>query len=156
GLLQQLTRQGVATTNVTLHVGLGTFQPVRDNDISHHTMHAEWCSLSATTAEKIYQTRQQGGRIIAVGTTVTRVLESATPTSGHTEPFEGETRIFILPGYEYKAIDGLITNFHLPKSTLLMLVAAFIGKQRMDQVYQHAIARDYRFYSYGDASLLLP
>lgn len=136
---------------VTLHVGAGTFQPVRVDDIKDHVMHSEWAELSAATAEAIAACKARGGRVIAVGTTSLRTLEAANG-----KPFAGDTDIFITPGYRFKVVDGLMTNFHLPKSTLLMLVAAFVGMERMKAIYAHAIAHEYRFYSYGDTSLLLP
>lgn len=155
-LLQQLEQRGIHTTTVTLHVGLGTFQPVRENDLSRHRMHREWCCLTPQAAMEINQSRAAGHRIVAVGTTAARVLESTTDDQGVTHPFQGETDIFIRPGYHFKGVSALVTNFHLPRSTLLMLVAALIGKERMERDYAHAMAHGYRFYSYGDGSLLLP
>lgn len=155
-LLSQLHAHGIQTTSVTLHVGPGTFQPVREEDPARHQMHHERCLLSPKTAKLINTTQAQGGRIVAVGTTALRVLESAARRSGRLHPFSGETNLFIRPGYRFRSVDALITNFHLPRSTLLMLVAAFVGKRRMDRDYAHAIHGGYRFYSYGDAMLLFP
>lgn len=153
-LLEQLTRQGVLVENVTLHVGAGTFQPVKAEDTSGHAMHSEWAEVSPATAAAINQARRQGGRVIAVGTTSLRVLETAADADGVIQPFCGETDIFITPGYHFRAVDCLLTNFHLPKSTLFMLVCAFSGMERMQAAYAHAIATGYRFYSYGDACFL--
>ncbi|MBF0371185.1 MAG: tRNA preQ1(34) S-adenosylmethionine ribosyltransferase-isomerase QueA [Magnetococcales bacterium] len=155
-LMAKLQAQGVRFAHITLHVGLGTFQPVRVDDLSQHVMHREWCRVSEETARQINSTREQGGKIVAVGTTVARTLESAVADDHTLQAWEGETDLFILPGYRFRLVDALITNFHLPGSTLLMLVAAFIGKPRLDRDYAHAINQRYRFYSYGDASLLLP
>ncbi|MBF0460986.1 MAG: tRNA preQ1(34) S-adenosylmethionine ribosyltransferase-isomerase QueA [Magnetococcales bacterium] len=154
-LLARLRAQGIQTTTVTLHVGPGTFQPVREEQLARHRMHREQCFLSRQTAHLINATRARQGRVIAVGTTALRVLETAARPSGQVQPFAGETGLFILPGYRFRTVDALITNFHLPRSTLLMLVAALIGKRRLDRDYAHAIAHGYRFYSYGDAQLLL-
>ncbi|MBF0284500.1 MAG: tRNA preQ1(34) S-adenosylmethionine ribosyltransferase-isomerase QueA [Magnetococcales bacterium] len=154
-LLARLEARGIGSTRVTLHVGLGTFQPVREEDLSRHVMHREWYRLPAESAERIAETRRRGGRIVAVGTTAVRVLESAAAPDGTLVPGEGETNLFILPGYRFKGVDRMITNFHLPKSTLLMLVAAFVGKGRMERDYAHALASDYRFFSYGDAQFLV-
>jgi S-adenosylmethionine:tRNA ribosyltransferase-isomerase len=150
-LLKRLQDAGIEREFVTLHVGAGTFLPVKAEDTRDHRMHAEWGEVSAGVAARLRARRQEGGRIIAVGTTSLRLLES----SG-LETFSGTTDIFITPGYRFRAVDGLITNFHLPRSTLFMLVSAFAGLERMRAAYAHAIARDYRFYSYGDASLLFP
>ena len=150
-LMERLQADGIAFEFVTLHVGAGTFLPVKVDDTKDHKMHAEWGSVSAETVQRLKAARAKGGRIIAVGTTSLRLLEA----SG-LKPFEGTTEIFITPGYKFTAVDGLITNFHLPKSTLFMLVSAFAGQQRMREAYAHAIAHHYRFYSYGDASLLWP
>lgn len=150
-VMTALQAAGVSSETVTLHVGAGTFLPVKAEDTAAHKMHAEWGSLDAATAARLKAARSAGGRIVAVGTTSLRLLES----SG-LEPFSGTTEIFITPGYKFKAVDLLLTNFHLPKSTLFMLVSAFAGLERMKQAYAHAIAHDYRFYSYGDASLLFP
>jgi len=154
-LIDALTARGVATETLTLHVGAGTFLPVKADDTTDHHMHAEWGRIEADVAERLNAVRRSGGRVIAVGTTSLRVLESAADEMG-IQPFEGETRIFITPGYRFRAIDGLMTNFHLPKSTLFMLVSALMGRERMLAAYTHAIEQEYRFYSYGDASLLLP
>ena len=155
-LIETLAARGIGHCFTTLHVGAGTFLPVKAEVISEHRMHAEWGDVSAQSAERINAVRASGGRIIAVGTTVARLLESAVDASGHIRPFLGETDIFIRPGYRFRAIDALITNFHLPKSTLLMLVSAFAGVEAMRAAYAHAIAQGYRFYSYGDSSLLFP
>ena len=154
-LLAALRGRGVNFGYVTLHVGAGTFQPVRVEDINGHHMHSEWLSVGAGLIEQIHRTRAAGGRVIAVGTTVVRALESAT-VDGQLHPFAGETRIFIFPGYKITSIDGLITNFHLPQSTLLMLVSALAGREFMLDAYRHAVEQRYRFFSYGDAMLILP
>ncbi|MFC0589336.1 tRNA preQ1(34) S-adenosylmethionine ribosyltransferase-isomerase QueA [Novosphingobium aquiterrae] len=155
-LIAALDAAGVARETLTLHVGAGTFLPVKAEDTADHRMHAEWGTIDAATADRLNAARAAGGRIIAVGTTSLRLLESAAGDDGVVRPFSGDTAIFITPGYRFKAIDGLMTNFHLPKSTLFMLVSALMGLERMQAVYGHAIANDYRFYSYGDSSLLLP
>jgi S-adenosylmethionine:tRNA ribosyltransferase-isomerase len=155
-LLGALEAQGIGRETLTLHVGAGTFLPVRAQDTGGHKMHAEWGHIDAATAERLNATRSSGGRLIAVGTTSLRLLESAADAGGAIRPFEGDTAIFIAPGYRFKAIDGLVTNFHLPRSTLFMLVSALMGLDVMKGAYAHAIAGGYRFYSYGDASLLLP
>ena len=152
-LLQALRERGVETGRVTLHVGAGTFQPVRVDDLSEHRMHSEWLSVDAALVEQVRRARARGGRIVAVGTTVVRALESAL-RDGELQPFQGETSIFILPGYRIGSVDALLTNFHLPESTLLMLVSAFAGRERMFAAYEHAIGERYRFFSYGDAMLL--
>jgi S-adenosylmethionine:tRNA ribosyltransferase-isomerase len=152
-LLNALAQAGVESVRVTLHVGAGTFLPVRTENVLEHRMHAERGFISAETAARIRATRVAGGRIVPVGTTALRVLESAAPT-GEVEEFDGETDIFIIPGYRFKVADLLVTNFHLPRSTLLMLVSAFAGMHRIREAYAHAIASGYRFYSYGDACLL--
>ena len=152
-VLEALRERGVETGHVTLHVGAGTFQPVRVDDLSEHRMHSEWLSVGPQLVEQVRQARARGGRVVAVGTTVVRALESALQ-DGELAPFEGETSIFILPGYRIRSVDALLTNFHLPESTLLMLVSAFAGRERMFAAYQHAIAERYRFFSYGDAMLL--
>ena len=154
-LLDALDRAGVARVAVTLHVGAGTFLPVKVADTADHTMHGEWGSVSAEAAARLNSVRAAGGRIIAVGTTAVRLLESAAG-NGAVQPFEGETEIFITPGYRFRAVDVLVTNFHLPRSTLFMLVSAFAGLERMKCAYAHAVARGYRFFSYGDACLLMP
>jgi S-adenosylmethionine:tRNA ribosyltransferase-isomerase len=153
-LEQALHARGVGINRATLHVGAGTFLPVKVDDTEGHKMHAEWGTLSAETAERLNTARKSGGRIVAVGTTSLRLLESAAGEDGTIEPFAAETSIFITPGYRFRAVDVLLTNFHLPKSTLFMLVSAFSGLETMQQAYAHAIATGYRFYSYGDACLL--
>lgn len=155
-LIARLDAAGVKRETLTLHVGAGTFLPVKADETQDHKMHAEWGRIDAETAERLNAARAAGGRIIAVGTTSLRLLESATGEDDVIRPFEGDTSIFITPGYRFKAIDGLMTNFHLPKSTLFMLVSALMGLERMQEVYAHAVAEGYRFYSYGDSSLLLP
>ena len=160
-LLQALRERGVQFGHVTLHVGAGTFQPVRVDDIAEHRMHSEWLNVGAELVEQVRRTRAAGGRVIAVGTTVVRALESAWRESealvdGELQPFAGETQIFIFPGYRIRSVDALLTNFHLPESTLLMLVSAFAGKDRMFAAYAHAVRERYRFFSYGDAMLLWP
>jgi S-adenosylmethionine:tRNA ribosyltransferase-isomerase len=154
-LLEQLRQRGVAFAYVTLHVGAGTFQPVRADNLHEHKMHAEWAQVDQTVVAQIAKCKAAGGRVIAVGTTATRALESAAQ-SGMLGPFTGDTRIFIKPGDSFNVIDGLLTNFHLPQSTLLMLVSAFAGLEFVLQAYEHAIAQRYRFYSYGDATLFWP
>jgi S-adenosylmethionine:tRNA ribosyltransferase-isomerase len=149
-----LTARGIGLQRLTLHVGAGTFLPVKADDTAGHRMHAEWGSISEATADALNAARARGGRIVAVGTTSLRLLESAVREDGSVAPFSGETAIFITPGYEFRAVDILLTNFHLPRSTLFMLVSAFSGLDRMKQAYAHAIAAGYRFYSYGDACLL--
>ncbi|WP_300576619.1 tRNA preQ1(34) S-adenosylmethionine ribosyltransferase-isomerase QueA [Phenylobacterium sp.] len=153
-LIDRLTAAGVETCFVTLHVGAGTFLPVKVDDIEGHRMHAEFGEVSAETAERLNRARAAGGRIICVGTTSLRLVESATTEEGVVRPFADDTAIFITPGYRFRAADGLMTNFHLPRSTLFMLVSAFSGLETMRQAYAHAIETGYRFYSYGDASLL--
>jgi len=153
-LLEALAQHGIRWTTLTLHVGPGTFLPVKVADPRDHPMHAEWGVVSAETAERIAAARREGGRIIAVGTTSLRLLETAAAENGEVRPFAGDTRLFIMPGYRFRAIDLLLTNFHLPRSTLLMLVAALAGLERIKSAYSHAIARGYRFFSYGDACLI--
>jgi len=153
-LLARLTAMGVRQERVTLHVGAGTFLPVKTEDLSEHRMHPEWGEVDAATAERLNAARAAGGRIVCVGTTSLRLLESAADEDGTLRPFMAETAIFITPGYRFRAADGLMTNFHLPKSTLFMLVSAFAGLETMRAAYAHAIATGYRFYSYGDTSLL--
>ncbi|MEK9281234.1 tRNA preQ1(34) S-adenosylmethionine ribosyltransferase-isomerase QueA [Bradyrhizobium sp. ISRA442] len=153
-LEQALRDRGVGINRVTLHVGAGTFLPVKVEDTEGHRMHAEWGTVSAETAEKLNTARKSGGRIVAVGTTSLRLLESAADENGTIQPFAADTSIFITPGYRFRAVDILLTNFHLPRSTLFMLVSAFAGLDTMKQAYAHAIAEGYRFYSYGDACLL--
>ncbi len=155
-LLKSLEARGIGFETLTLHVGAGTFLPVKAEDTSGHRMHAEWGRIDEQTAARLNAVRASGGRLIAVGTTSLRLLESAANAGGTIGPFEGDTAIFITPGYRFKAVDGLITNFHLPKSTLFMLVSALIGLDLMKAAYAHAIKENYRFYSYGDASLLVP
>ncbi|WP_395394752.1 tRNA preQ1(34) S-adenosylmethionine ribosyltransferase-isomerase QueA [Novosphingobium sp. BL-8A] len=155
-LMERLEAAGIERETLTLHVGAGTFLPVKADDTQDHKMHAEWGSIDQATADRLNAARAAGHRVIAVGTTSLRLLESATGEDGVIRPFEGDTAIFITPGYRFKAIDGLMTNFHLPKSTLFMLVSALMGLERMQSVYAHAIEDGYRFYSYGDSSILLP
>ncbi|AHE56117.1 tRNA preQ1(34) S-adenosylmethionine ribosyltransferase-isomerase QueA [Sphingomonas sanxanigenens] len=155
-LMAAFAAQGVEHATLTLHVGAGTFQPVKVEDTVDHQMHAEWGRIDAATADRLSAVRARGNRLIAVGTTSLRLLESAAGEDDVIRPFEGDTAIFITPGYRFRAIDGLVTNFHLPRSTLFMLVSALMGRDRMQAAYAHAIASGYRFYSYGDASLLLP
>jgi len=154
-LLAALAAKGVEFTEVTLHVGAGTFLPVKVDDVTTHKMHAEWGQVSAAAAAQINATKAAGGRVIPVGTTALRLIESASK-DGRIATWEGPTDIFIYPGYRFQMTDALMTNFHLPKSTLLMLVAALMGKERMGRIYAHAIAQGYRFFSYGDSSLLIP
>ena len=155
-LMAALAGAGIRHETLTLHVGAGTFLPVKAEDTSDHVMHGEWGRISAAAAARLNRVRAEGGRIIAVGTTSLRLLESAADGAGRVRPFEGDTAIFITPGYDFRAVDGLVTNFHLPRSTLFMLVSALMGLEVMQAAYAHAIAQGYRFYSYGDASLLLP
>ncbi|WP_372603244.1 tRNA preQ1(34) S-adenosylmethionine ribosyltransferase-isomerase QueA [Actibacterium sp.] len=155
-LLAQLRDKGVQFTEVTLHVGAGTFLPVKVDDVSQHKMHAEWGEVTQTAAEQINATRAAGGRIIPVGTTALRLIESAGREDGTIAAWTGETDIFITPGYDFRIADALMTNFHLPKSTLMMLVSALIGVERVRTIYAHAVEHRYRFFSYGDASLLIP
>lgn len=159
-LLDALRARGVQFGHVTLHVGAGTFQSMRVDHVEQHVMHSEWLNVGAQLIEQIARTRASGGRVIAVGTTVVRALESAMVDDGHGGrellPFAGETRIFIFPGYRVRSVDALLTNFHLPESTLLMLVSAFAGRERVLAAYRHAVAEKYRFFSYGDAMLVFP
>ena len=155
-LIAALDARGIMRETLTLHVGAGTFLPVKADDTAEHKMHAEWGRIDAATAERLNTARAAGGRLIAVGTTSLRLIESAAAEDGTIRPFDGDTSIFIMPGYRFKAIDGLVTNFHLPRSTLFMLVSALMGLDVMQAAYAHAIANGYRFYSYGDSSLLLP
>ncbi|MDH7973993.1 tRNA preQ1(34) S-adenosylmethionine ribosyltransferase-isomerase QueA, partial [Sphingomonas sp. AR_OL41] len=155
-LIAALDAAGIGHATLTLHVGAGTFLPMKADDTDDHRMHAEWGRIDAATATRLNAVRASGGRVIAVGTTSLRLIESATDAAGQVQPFEGDTAIFITPGYRFKGVDGLVTNFHLPRSTLFMLVSALMGTERMQAAYAHAIAEGYRFYSYGDASLLLP
>jgi S-adenosylmethionine:tRNA ribosyltransferase-isomerase len=155
-LLAALDAHGVSLHRVTLHVGPGTFLPVKSDDTNAHKMHSEWGEVSAETAKTLNGVRKKGGRIGAVGSTALRLLESAAKEDGTLQPFSSDTAIFITPGYKFKAVDLMLTNFHLPRSTLFMLVAAFSGLECMKRAYAHAIANNYRFYSYGDACLLFP
>ncbi len=155
-LMATLAERGIAYEMLTLHVGAGTFLPVKAEDTADHAMHAEWGRIDPATAARLNAVRASGGRVIAVGTTSLRLIESACHQDGTIGAWEGDTAIFITPGYRFRGIDGLLTNFHLPKSTLFMLVSALMGLERMQAAYAHAIAEHYRFYSYGDASLLLP
>jgi S-adenosylmethionine:tRNA ribosyltransferase-isomerase len=155
-LMAALAAAGVSHETLTLHVGAGTFLPVKVEDTADHVMHSEWGRISGEAADRLNRARAEGGRIVPVGTTALRLLESAADGEGRVRPFEGDTAIFISPGYRFRAADGLLTNFHLPRSTLFMLVSALIGLDTMRAAYAHAIAHGYRFYSYGDASLLLP
>ncbi len=154
-LLKALADKGVTFTYVTLHVGAGTFLPVKVDDVADHKMHAEWGLVSEQAATEIATTKAAGGRVIPVGTTALRLIETAGRT-GQIAPWEGDTDIFITPGFTFRVADALMTNFHLPKSTLMMLVSALMGRDRIMAIYAHAIAQDYRFFSYGDASLLIP
>ena len=155
-LIAALDKRGVKRETLTLHVGAGTFLPVKVDDTADHKMHSEWGRIDAATAARLNTARAAGGRLIAVGTTSLRLLESAADDDGHIQAFEGDTAIFITPGYRFKAVAGLVTNFHLPRSTLFMLVSALMRLDVMKRAYAHAIAEKYRFYSYGDSSLLLP
>jgi S-adenosylmethionine:tRNA ribosyltransferase-isomerase len=155
-LMAALAARGIAHETLTLHVGAGTFLPVKAEDTTDHAMHSEWGRIDPATAARLNAVRANGGRVIAVGTTSLRLIESACGGDGTIGAWEGDTAIFITPGYRFRGIDGLLTNFHLPKSTLFMLASALMGLDRMQTAYAHAIAEEYRFYSYGDASLLLP
>ena len=155
-LLEALDARGIGRETLTLHVGAGTFLPVKAEDTSGHKMHAEWGRIDEATADRLNAVRKSGGRLIAVGTTSLRLLESAAGEDGIIRPFDGDTAIFITPGYRFRVVDGLVTNFHLPRSTLFMLVSALMGLDVMKAAYAHAIEAGYRFYSYGDSSLLLP
>ena len=156
GLLERLKKKGVETSFVTLHVGAGTFLPVKSEDIRKHKMHAEFGEINQKTVDEIRQTKKNGGRIIPVGTTALRLLETAAQSNDILSEWCGETDIFIYPGYKFIVADGLMTNFHLPKSTLMMLVSALMGKETIESIYNHAITKKYRFFSYGDSSLLFP
>ena len=156
GLLAALEAHGVAFTKVTLHVGAGTFLPVKVDDVTTHKMHGEWGEVSESAAAEIAATKAAGGRVIPVGTTALRLLETAARDSGAIAPWQGVTDIFIYPGFAFRVTDALMTNFHLPKSTLMMLVSALMGRERMMGIYEHAISERYRFFSYGDSSLLIP
>ena len=155
-LLADLAEMGVQFTHVTLHVGAGTFLPVKVDDVTTHRMHAEWGEVSEDAATEIEATKAAGGRIIPVGTTALRLIETAARETGQIAPWSGDTDIFIYPGFTFRVTDALMTNFHLPKSTLMMLVSALMGQDRIKRIYAHAIAENYRFFSYGDASLLIP
>jgi S-adenosylmethionine:tRNA ribosyltransferase-isomerase len=155
-LLGSLAERGILRETLTLHVGAGTFLPVKSDDTSGHQMHSEWGKIDGATADRLNAARKAGGRLIAVGTTSLRLVESAADAQGAIHPFEGDTAIFITPGYRFRAVDGLMTNFHLPRSTLFMLVSALMGLDVMKRAYAHAVDDGYRFYSYGDSSLLLP
>ena len=155
-LLRALAAKGVEFTEVTLHVGAGTFLPVKVEDVTTHRMHAEWGRVTAAAADEINATKRAGGRVIPVGTTALRLIESAADETGVLHPWEGETDIFIYPGYRFRVANALMTNFHLPKSTLVMLVSALMGEDRIRRLYAHAIRNRYRFFSYGDSSLLIP
>ncbi len=153
-LISTLADKGIESTTITLHVGPGTFQPVKTTDVERHIMHPEWFEVSEETAGKIREVRQRGGRIVAVGTTVARSLESSIDDTGHLQQCSGETRLFILPGFQFRVVNALLTNFHFPETTLLMLVAAFAGLKEARGAYEHAVRERYRFYSYGDAMLI--
>ena len=155
-LMAAIKAAGIETATLTLHVGAGTFLPMKVEDTADHKMHSEWGSIDAATADRLNAVKAAGGRLIAVGTTALRLIESAAGDDGMVSPFSGDTDIFITPGYTFKAIGGLMTNFHLPKSTLFMLVSALMGREVMQAAYRHAITSEYRFYSYGDSSLLIP
>jgi S-adenosylmethionine:tRNA ribosyltransferase-isomerase len=155
-LVERIKARSIDWATLTLHVGPGTFLPVKSDDPRQHRMHGEWGVVAAETAERIRAAKARGGRIVAIGTTSLRLLESAAAETGEVMPFGGETRLFILPGYSFKAVDLLLTNFHLPRSTLFMLVAALAGLDRMKAAYAHAIGAGYRFFSYGDACLIEP
>ena len=156
GLLEKLKNKGVEISFVTLHVGAGTFLPVKSEDIKKHKMHAEFGEINQKTVDEIRQTKKNGGRVIPVGTTALRLLETAAQSNDTLSEWSGETDIFIYPGYKFIVADGLMTNFHLPKSTLVMLVSALMGKETIESIYNHAITQKYRFFSYGDSSLLFP
>jgi S-adenosylmethionine:tRNA ribosyltransferase-isomerase len=155
-LLEALAAKGISFTHVTLHVGAGTFLPVKVDDIATHRMHGEWGQVSEQAASEIAATKAAGGRVIPVGTTALRLLETAAQETGTIAPWSGVTEIFIYPGFQFRVADALMTNFHLPKSTLMMLVSALMGQDRIRAIYDHAVASEYRFFSYGDASLLIP
>ena len=155
-LMSVLAEAGIDHETLTLHVGAGTFLPMKADDTEDHVMHSEWGRIDAATAKRLNEARARGGRLIPVGTTSLRLLESAASQDGLVQPFQGDTDIFITPGYDFRVIDGLLTNFHLPRSTLFMLVSALMGRETMQSAYAHAVSKKYRFYSYGDASLLLP
>jgi S-adenosylmethionine:tRNA ribosyltransferase-isomerase len=154
-MLQRLAEQGVSSAHITLHVGAGTFQPVRVENLDEHVMHSEYVEVSEQVCRMVRETRTKGNRVVAVGTTSVRSLESAAQ-SGAIEPYQGDTRLFIRPGYQFNCVDALITNFHLPQSTLLLLVSAFSGVEEIRSAYRHAVQQRYRFFSYGDAMFLTP
>lgn len=157
-LMEKIQKKGIRIAEVTLHIGLDTFAPVHEEDPRDHQIHTEWCQLSEKTARQIDETRKRGGRVIAVGTTTVRTLETAalkSDTTATLDPYEGPTDLFILPGFKYKIVDCMLTNFHLPESTLLMMVSAFTGREKLFSLYKQAIQEEYRFYSFGDAMLLL-
>ena len=154
-LLQEIAGRGVEIAKVTLHVGLGTFRPVKAEEITEHHMHAEFYQITEEAAQKINRTKEQGGRVICVGTTSCRTIESAADAGGRLKAGSGWTEIFIYPGYSFKVLDGLITNFHLPESTLIMLVSALAGKEHVMQAYEEAVKERYRFFSFGDAMLVI-
>ena len=153
-LITRLAEKGIGTATVTLHVGPGTFQPVKTTNVKHHLMHPEWFEVSKETAERIGEVRQRGGKVVAVGTTVARSLESALDEAGQLRPCSGETRLYILPGFQFRVVNALLTNFHFPETTLLMLVSAFAGLKEAREAYEHAVRERYRFYSYGDAMFI--
>ena len=155
-LFERLEAKQIKTAKVTLHVGIGTFRPVETEDILNHQMHQEWIEVNQATIDLIKETKAQGRNVVAVGTTVVRTLEGAYAKQQRLKPFQGKTDLFIYPGYQFQVIDGLITNFHLPKSSLLMLVSALIGRERLLNIYQQAIEKKYRFYSFGDAMFITP
>jgi S-adenosylmethionine:tRNA ribosyltransferase-isomerase len=155
-VLQACREAGAGFAYVTLHVGAGTFQPVRVDNLAEHRMHSEWCVVPDATCQAVAATRAHGGRVIAVGTTAVRSLESAAAASGRLESYAGETRLFITPGRRFRVVDALVTNFHLPESTLLMLVSAFAGREHVLEAYRHAVVQQYRFFSYGDAMFVEP
>jgi S-adenosylmethionine:tRNA ribosyltransferase-isomerase len=154
-LLARLADRGIETGHVTLHVGAGTFQPLRGDDVRGHVMHSEWLNVGAELVAKARAARSRGNRVAAIGTTVVRALETASQ-GGELAPYAGETQIFIFPGYRFRSVDALVTNFHLPESTLIMLVSAFAGREFVLGAYRHAVAARYRFFSYGDAMLVFP
>ncbi len=154
-LIQQIKSKGTRTATTTLHIGLDTFLPIRTDAILEHKMHSEWFQVKASTAAEVFQTREKKGRVIAVGTTVTRALESASQLNGRVQALEGKTDLYITPGYSFKGIDAIVTNFHLPKSTLLVMLSAFAGDKAIKMIYEEAIRQRYRFFSYGDAMLIL-
>lgn len=155
-LLRALDRRGIDTAYITLHVGVGTFRPLEVEDVTTHKMHGEWLEVSPEVVAKIQQTRAAGGRVIAVGTTAVRALEGAAAATGKLQPFSGKTDLYIYPGYQWRVVQGMVTNFHLPRSSLLLLVSSLIGRARLLELYQEAIAQEYRFYSFGDAMLITP